>query len=657
MSVDTPPDIRTVKNNQSLVHSAPLELEQTLAAIQVQMNTEPVVWLQGSQNSVAFLQPFIKAQAEAVGRPCLLATAPTAEGFALAPICSVLRQLVPYAEREVPGLLVECAPELVKLLPELAGAPTTNQAASLESLVPIHLALARMLPQQSEYLLRIVTKIGWFIVGTVQQSRIGQGQPPLFMFPALDQADRPTLLAVYHLCQRAKLGVFHVVVTSTWPPIEKTIETKHDLFDTHYERHLVLTRLYERVAPATINVSFKVAQTQPPPAVPGDGVGEEAAAHQEAKKTLRTADSTTTRAALQRAFALSSRYFNIELILNLAKEVLSNPAIDHSLAITVWEAVGVAHATLGNYSRALTCFQRGFDLATDDIVARAQMAMYLALVSAKRMGSFEEARCFLMAGYEAIKGIETADTALERGWLNNVNALIAYRNRNYHEAFRLTRDALQFMKPYRDEEATGLKTNLVTNISILFESVGQYRQALEVWQRFKTFLGEAGPLFDKYYLFREAGLSLKAGLEAGAMDSYKKAFDAATCVGDPVSMEATARALVCLSYRSGDYETAVNWAERIPALAERLGDQEQLWRSWVTLAACRRFLPDISGAKAALQKAIDLLVTTDQAAERETVAVILAHVQSSSLDAVDWANWLPDLPSTLLRWPTHLVVP
>jgi tetratricopeptide (TPR) repeat protein len=317
------------------------------------------------------------------------------------------------------------------------------------------------------------------------------------------------------------------------------------------------------------------------------------------------------------ALTLSSRHGNVEAVLNLAQRVISKGHIERDLLVGVWQAVGIAHATIGNYPEALQAFGHGLEWA-EDAVLRARQAMFLALVCAKRTAAFPEAMQYLEQGYRAIDGCDSPTAVRERGWLNNVAALVAYRQGDHARAVAITLDTLQMMKPLRDEESTGLKTNLVTNYSILLEQMGEVAKAHQAWQLFRVFLGQASQLFSKRYYFRAAGLEYRAGRLVEAAAAYRGAFRAAGSVGDMVGLEAAARACAHLAERQREYATALEWASRIPPVLDRLGDAQRQ--------------PAVARAMAAYQDRLD-------------------GGEASSLDA------LLEPPSTSLHLPQHLVMP
>jgi tetratricopeptide (TPR) repeat protein len=174
------------------------------------------------------------------------------------------------------------------------------------------------------------------------------------------------------------------------------------------------------------------------------------------------------------------------------------------------------------------------------------------------------------------------------------------------------------LKPLRDEESTALKTNLITNYSILLEQMGDFRKAQQAWQLFRVFLGQASQLFSKRYYFREAGLHYRAGRLSEAAVAYGEAFQAARSVGDLVGLEAAARACGHVAERQHDYATALQWASRLPPIFDRLGDSQRL--------------AGVASAMAAYQ---------------------------GNLDGAEVTSSDPQLqpPSTSLHLPQHLVMP
>lgn len=605
-------------------------------------------WLTASTTTAVSVLNQTHKRAQQQGQIWLRAALPTREHSAFGGIRSLLVQLIPLAQREMPELIVACAPELAALLPDQA-ATLLNGVLPLAQRVQMPLGQARMLPRESEYVFRIVLRLGWFFEQIGRWYVESHGQPPLIVVPSLDQADRPTLLLVYHLAQRLPSGAFRLLLSSAWLPGDDPPLDRRGLFDAEYERRQFLASIYKHVAVTTIR-SAREADASDALDLPA-GDDEEARAQ---RATLQ-ADADARAAAVTRAIELSTLFFNPEAVLALVGAVLDKPDSVDGRDVELWQAAGIAHATLGNYPEAASCFQRGFE-QTNEPVVRARMNMFRALVAAKRLNALDEATALLVEGYGAIEGLETPAALLERGWLNNLKALVAYRCQEHAQALRLTQSALSFTKPNRSDEAVGLKTNLVANISFVFEKVGKYERSLKMWIVFRTLLGESNPVFAKYYYFREAGLRIKAGQPHEAAQSYQMAFDLAERISDVVTMVTAAQAGVQLAYRTGNYATAQSWAEQLPGLLAQLGDYRGLWRSWVTVAACRAMQRDHVGAFEAIAEAAAISAWSASAEEHATLDQLSAELQTPDA-RIDWTDWLPDLPPTTLRQPVRLFVP
>ncbi|HEX7734161.1 MAG TPA: hypothetical protein VF458_04845 [Ktedonobacteraceae bacterium] len=629
---------------------------QPFAALETAAAAEPLIWLHAPHELTAELLPLLRAHLDAGHNRCFLAGYPTAEHSSFAPLRPLLRQLLPLVKDGVAEILYACAPELVALLPDLASSLLT-ETSELATLVHMPLHSDRTLPLDSDYVYRIAMRAGWFLENAGRHYTAASQRRPVFVFPCVEKFDRPTLQTLYHLCWRARTGAFRLVIISACAPDTGPIDESLGLFDLQHVQQTFLSKLYERLKPALVRLPATVPN-QPSLAPLPAGDDSEACAYRLAVTALGTAPLEEAQLAFFHAVEVSTQYLNAQPVLSLAAEALAREdlEIDGEFVASIWHTAGMAHASHGDYTRATDCFRRGF-ARTHQPVMRARLAMFLSLVLAKRMGQFEEAEHFLATGYSAIESAETPEATLEHGWLNNVKALIAYRNRDYGQALRLTQSALEFMKPYRTPASISLNTNLVANASVVFETTGKCERALGIWGIFRTFLDEAGDVFGKYYYLREAGLQLKAGLIAEATRGYQQAFAMAKRVGDLVTMEAAARASSQIAGRAGDYASALTWAERLPALLEQIGDQQQLYQSWLAIAACHALQTHPREAEAALCNARLLLERDNRLQECPDLLDALTRLQAGQADAIDWQRWLPALPHTMLRGPSHLFQP
>jgi tetratricopeptide (TPR) repeat protein len=567
--------------------------------------TGPVTWLRG-----AWTPP------DDIG--VLSADPPDAEHAAFTSVRGLLRQLVPaLRDGGHADLLGECGPELREVMPELE--PYLPAGPALGDLMQMPLRLARMLPLESELVFRLVARIGWL----VEEGARRLGGDPVVYLPLLDEADRPTLTTVYHLAQRAHAGGPRLLLGYRGPT------GGQDLF-----------------------TAVRAALDGPEILLPDPDAGEPlrpgTSPHALVLRTARHAlvSGTEALSRWREAVQACGRWFTPEAVLDLATVARGSP---HIPPVEWWQATGIAQATMGRFTDARESFQRGYDEARDPI-DRARLAMFLALVAAKRQRDAATAEAVVAEGLAAVpESAHTAEAALERGWLLNLKALLAYQSGDHQGALRCTGTAFELMRPHRGEEAVGLKTNLVVNTSIVAESQGDLRRALERWQLFLRIFDRAGDMFAHFYYFRESGLRAKAG-DPGALDGYDRVATLARSLSHLPGLIGALRAGTHLAWHAGDPARALDYAQNLPDACRRLGDVGGQRAAWMSVAACRGALGDRRGAEDALVRAADL-------PPRGEDGLTELRARWRAGEPADWSRWLPALPPTMLRYPTELFLP
>lgn len=544
---------------------------------------------------------------------------PSMERSAFAPLRGVLRTLIgDLAAAGHEDLLAECGPELTHLLPEVA--ELIPEGPALHERMQMPLGLARMLPIESELVFRVAARVGWL----VQDGLRRLGRAPLLWFPALDRADRPTLVIAYNLCLRALAGGPAVVIGAAERPV------RGPGVDGASIRVADLAAVRDRVGGTETVLD---APPEPPPAELGED--REAAA-------VRRALAERTEAAVADAVACSSALFNPAAVLDLVEavgDVLSGAARA--------QAVGIALATVGRFTEARRCFDEGHALA-EGPEERARLAMFSALVSAKRLGDFTSAADGVARGRAALEGCppDTSELALEHGWLLNLAALVAHRTGDPDLARRHTRAALRILRPHGDEESVALKTNLVVNTSIIAETRGQPREALEIWKLFLRIFDRSPDSFVHFYHFREAGLLAKAG-DPAAITVWKRVFTLAEELGNLPGMLGSARALVRLSYVGGDHTSAAGWARKLADLCVRLGDVDGVTLAWLAVAACAEAAGDGVTERGAVKRAQDAYLSPQ----------VRDLVRRAASGEASPDELIPAAPPTMVRYPVALFLP
>lgn len=620
---------------------------------------EPVLWCTSQQSVQRDITTFLSRQGVDQQNHYIVADLPAAGGSALFPVRSVLSQLLPIIEQDLPHLLKECPPELRVLFPALE--ERFEGVSSLDPILAPSSSVSRMLPLESEQVFRIAMCIGWLIEQISRLFAAKQQRRLLIIFPSLDHADRPTLLTVYHLCCRARTGLFTLLLLSSLNSGRNSGAERNGLFDAAYERQLLLIKIYERIQPTMLIVSLDVAHDNQQALSVGEGM--EAKLLHDTMQALTVSPLSEVRECFIHACSESIRLLNAEVVLHLAESVLLRVEEEHDtiFCAEIWLWTGIAYASIGSYDQTVVCFQKGLEYAeqTHEQLLSAKLIMYLSLVLTKRLKQFEEAEQLLTKGYAAIEGYTDVEAVLERGWLHNLRSLIRYRCGDYTQALRLTQSAFEFLRPYHGEDATALKTNLIANASMVYERVHRYERAITMWKLFSTFVDEENSTFGKYYYYRLAGLQRSAGQIADSSANIQRAFGFAERMNDWVTMEASACVMSRMAYESADYATAQRWVETAIGLLEKIGDSRRMYAFWMFAASCYYQSNNREKTISMLQAAlVHTKSVHDKDAQKETEELLAWFVSEEERIALDWwERWLPAWPSTLLHLPIHLFLP
>jgi tetratricopeptide (TPR) repeat protein len=240
------------------------------------------------------------------------------------------------------------------------------------------------------------------------------------------------------------------------------------------------------------------------------------------------------------------------------------------------KARGLVHAYLGQFALANDCYVRAAAVA-GTAVERAQAQLYQALLASKRKGQHARAQLLIAAGRDCLEGVQGDEALVEQGWLSNVDALTRFSSGHYVEAMSLCKDAYAMLRRCRGSDALHLKINLVSNLSVVCESMGRPLEALAVWQNFEQFLrGGAAPLFAKIYHYRVAGLQWRAGQPAEAEAAYRRSYDEAAQVYDRFHLSYIAFDLAVLAAQRGDGAAAQGWLDSSAEHASAVADHDRV---------------------------------------------------------------------------------
>ncbi|WP_033442357.1 tetratricopeptide repeat protein [Saccharothrix sp. NRRL B-16314] len=530
----------------------------------------------------------------------------------LVPLRSLIEVLVPELRTDAPDLLDRYSPELVALHPDLADVLDLPVARRLTRLA--NTPSERRSHRESEHLFRTVNGLGRLLHDLLERT----GAPVVLVWRNLHEADAATLLAFRRLSRWADQGQTRLVSLATLvpggipnSPPAGLPAAEQACFDwpAHHARLLDLVR--EQSLGTEVAVEFDAGTPAgTTPALGPTPIGE--------ALLLLSIDVERGCAQAIRAMGAAAFTLNYEAVLQLAAHVIAavtgqeepfdearfaaeweaaapeeyyaaiefaviRPADVRDVLAVAWRAAGFANSCLDDHETSLACYRQALGLA-DTPLQRARARMYLGLITGKRLRRIAEAEQHLDQGLAEIDGRDDEDARLERCWLLNVRALMAFQQRDHRRAMLMVREAREVMRPLHSSEATHLKINLISNISVLLEKTGRTDKAVALWQQFAAFLGPSNELFAKHYYFREGGLRLLAGRSEDALTSYRNSYEQCVRIDDPFHAAVVARAAGYVAHQLGRQDEAVEWYERVVRAGEACGDHEALTADRGTLA-------------------------------------------------------------------------
>ena len=363
----------------------------------------------------------------------------------------------------------------------------------------------------------------------------------------------------------------------------------------------------------------------------------------EANYLARTVDDRGSRAqriaaALLaiRACFFSTNYEGATLAADIGLDLLAtrHPAIDRAELLRAWDAqdhpqldipmleldrshlenlrdlrpqlhlqLAVVRAFTGQPEESLDELARGLACAGISPGTTADLRMYRAVAATKRMGNVTEARREIETGLAALTEVDGSRTGVHEGWLRNLYALTYFQEKKLEPARQQEELALACIDGMPGASATHLKTNLVSNFSVLAESSGDPRTAIRIWRMFEPLNRRLGSdNADKVHAYRLGVLLHLARDNDGAAAAFETAFAKAEASGDVFNAGTIATALARLQLARGDRAAAGSaeaWFARAATKARASGDCLQLAKALagVSLAAGSR---DFAGAREVL---------------------------------------------------------
>jgi hypothetical protein len=237
---------------------------------------------------------------------------------------------------------------------------------------------------------------------------------------------------------------------------------------------------------------------------------------------------------------------------------------------------GMIHAFVLDYPAAL----REFDTAvraTRIPYVRARARLLRALASIKRTGDVEAGLRDATDGLAELAagggpGDAPTTSAVEAAWLYNVRALGHVQRRDLPAALADERAAARLVGKLFTTDATHLKVNLVSNLSVLAEYSADPHHALALWRRFARHEAGWSDAFTKHHAYREGGLLIKAGRITEGEPLLTQAHDRAVASGDQFHALAIALELGGLMLDHGGPDSAAQWYDTAAEHAAEFGD-------------------------------------------------------------------------------------
>jgi len=614
---------------------------------------------------------------------------PTLEAFL--PMRAVLDALVPIIAAEAEGLLRRHAPEIAAIYPTL-----TTKFPAVQPAVPLtELALTpseRRSHRESEQAFRIISGISRLVIDAQRECPTLASAPLTVWFGELDLAERPTLLTFRRLgrwINRARVPVLLVGDVD----VRMRAPAEGPSFDWREKREQLVAAIRRDFAGEELHLAARRTagdQWQPialdanrAPTAPAGPVGKAIAA-------LKRGDCEE--GCIQALFAIRRAVFdlNLEAVMLMGSAIVAalpqgaatqldaarleaererltdqetSAALEFTLGrldrardvlIATWKAVALVHTFLEDHERALDCYGRALELA-DDRAMRAQLHMYLGLLTGKRLHRVADAQVLLKEGLAAIDGQTDAAATLERGWLLNVSALMAFQTKRHKDAMQMVHESLQLMSPLSSSDAVHLKINLLSNISVLLEATGNIDQALEMWLQFGRFLNGGSDVFAKHYLFREGGLRVKTGDLDGAMSCFSRSFEKAQPIDDDYHAEIAARACGYVAHAQSSFADSARWYGLSADLLVRTGDYDELPRVLLAAALSSLRAGRADAARDFVARAETMSANADGAPSATVKAVARALATTPAMDLERLERDLVVAPSTKLNRPFTLI--
>jgi tetratricopeptide (TPR) repeat protein len=576
------------------------ELAARLAQVpeQYQKNTEidRVYWIwQANYTSGDDCVNTLRHEVEAQGVHYYLLDGRQADSMGYSTLLPIIRETVELllTDEETHTWLHTVGPELLylhadwKKLPLFADVPALTDIALFPS--------RRRLHKESEQMFRVTQVIVELLLKRAKRD----GGKAVFHFEHLERMDEHTIRCFARLARC--LSHQPVVVIATVAELEQNDIRFAENEDSALAilpgrvelRRLLLEKVRNRVQPKTLAVSDEAAGERSERAdehLPwrmSEGAGEEQRCTQLLLAALSEGKCADIEAALLPALETAVFTQNFDHAFHLAH--LAWPYMSTfagETQVEVWNHLAMAFAFMEYFSIAVEVFRRAGEYAHTP-VKRAENAFFLGLLHTKRLNDTTGGRRYLQNALTYIAGHEGEAADVERAFIYNALALTYVNERNTQEAFRYCRKALECIKQGRHSpDATHIKINVISNITVLYEYSGELERALKHWMYFESFLKASGPIFAKHYGYRKGNLLFKLKRYAEARAAFLESYELAERLHDDFHRDIITRAIAVTFYYEERYAEATEWYRISLAAKRALLQEDELPRVCLALALC-----------------------------------------------------------------------
>jgi tetratricopeptide (TPR) repeat protein len=443
----------------------------------------------------------------------------------------VYLQIHPLMLKEAPDLIEKFSVELQYLFPqEIQAERTLEEIAAGSS--------ERRLSRESEQLFRVI----WGMVSLVNEFAERINQPLHIMFHQISEADRVSLQYIKYLSQTQSsdlhLWVHIGDIPQSWGEETRMIRTN------------LINSLTEFLALSETKIEDSMY----------DWIAFDESLIGDADVAINFYQNgsfsswESCREILHNYIMLG----NYEAGMCLAEKGLTLEGTAEQISF-YWKSKGLAYAFHGDFAKAVSCYEKIL-LHSQDTAMRTSTYMFLALLSSKRLSAEKQAQLLLEEGFHLAEDLHGVQKDLEEGWLYNVKALSSFREKNFQEAYTSSNKALKRVKPHQGSDALHLKINIISNISVLFESMKLAEKSLSTWEIFDQFMEKgSNAAFAKVYLFRLGALQVKCGMREEGVKHIEEAYQEALDINDVFHICFITNELAYYAWEIGNKDEAVHW--------------------------------------------------------------------------------------------------